>query len=76
VGDHDEIQIGLQSLPTSLASVEGRPAFRRDACAGHFLLKTTLAGDFIRDGILKGPKPILFSTTPDLARGSLTDKHK
>ena len=74
VGDNDEIQLGLQSLPTNLASVEGRPAFRRDACAGHLLAKTTLEGDFIRAGHLKGPRPILFSAHPDLARGSLSSK--
>ena len=76
MGDNDEIQLVLQSLPTSLAAVEGKPAFRRDACAGHNLLKTTLTGDFVRAGNLRGPRPILFSTTPDMARGSLFSKQK
>jgi hypothetical protein len=71
VGDEDDIQLGLQSLPSNLAFIEGRPAFRRDACAGQMLHKISLAGDCERAGPLKGPKPILFSTSPDMARGSL-----
>jgi len=55
----------LQALPASAASLNSRPAFKRDICPGVTLINLLLSVDIDYNSRLIGPKPRLFSTAPE-----------
>ena len=61
----------LQALPVSAASLNNRPAFKRDICPGVALINIPLSVEIDYNPGLIGPKPRLFSTSPDTTERAL-----
>ena len=55
----------LQALPTTAASLNSRPAFKRDICPGVALVNSNLSVDIDYNPGIIGPRPRLFSTAAD-----------
>jgi hypothetical protein len=55
----------LQALPSSAASLNSRPTFKRDICPAVPLLNILLSVDIDYNTSTIGPKPKLFSTAPE-----------
>lgn len=69
----------LQALPATAASLNSRPAFKRDICPGVALLNIPLNVDIDYNPGVIGPRPRLFSTNPDttdkILRGKNSSSH-
>ena len=64
VSPTEELELVLQSLPVSLAAINGRPAFVKDICPGHNVTKMKIHTPMTEQGALRGPTPTLFA--PDV----------
>jgi hypothetical protein len=67
--EHEMLQLVLMALPVPASSLEGKPAFRRDACPGIFIHKWDVYTKPARSSNPRNaPLPILFVETPSKAK--------
>jgi hypothetical protein len=70
--ERDGIQLALMALPAPASSIEGRPAFQRDACPGIFIHKWDVFTKPSKSVALRNtPCPILFAEDPARTRSAL-----
>jgi hypothetical protein len=63
--ENDLLRLVLLSLPLPLTSIEGHPAFRRDACPAQFVHQWDVMISVSKTARPRyGPKPVLFTTNP------------
>jgi hypothetical protein len=70
------LQLVLMALPMPASNLEGKPAFRRDACPGIFIHKWDLFTKPARaSNPRNAPLPILFAESPSKAKRMLAHDH-
>ena len=65
-------QLLLQALPSPAATINARPAFKRDSCPGISVVNMSLSVEIDYNPITTGPTPTLFSTNPDTTKQILS----
>ena len=71
VSPTEELELVLQSLPVSLAAINGRPAFVKDICPGHNVTKMNIITPMTEHGALRGPTPTLFAPDVEAAEAAI-----
>jgi hypothetical protein len=71
VSPAEELELVLQSLPVSLAAINGRPAFLKDICPGHNVTRLNIATPMTDHGALRGPTPTLFAPDVESATAAI-----
>ena len=66
------MQLLLQALPSPAATINARPAFKRDSCPGISVVNMNLSVEIDYNPITIGPTPTLFSTNPDTTKQILS----
>jgi len=61
----------LQALPATAASLNSRPAFKRDICPGIPFYTDPISVEIDYNNGVIGPKPRLFSTAPEITERAL-----
>ncbi len=62
--DSDRLQLCLLGLPVAEAHIKRKALLRRDSCPAILLGAVKLHADYHTTGIIRGPRPILFSSDP------------
>ena len=60
------VQLLLQTLPAPASLLNNRPTFKRDTCPGRTVISFNMSVDIYYNPGTFGPKPILFSTNPEV----------
>ena len=65
-------QLLLQALPSPAATINARPAFKRDSCLGISVVNLNLSVEIDYNLITTGPTSTLFSSNPDTTKQILS----
>ena len=60
------VQLLLQTLLAPASLLNNRPTFKRDKCPGKTVISFNMSVDIDYNPVTFGPKPILFSTNPEV----------
>lgn len=69
----ETLELCLQSLPVALGAISGRPSFARDTCPGYVAARHPISTNFTSGGPLRGPRPVLFTPSPEITRAAIAE---